>query len=167
MTPSIAWSIGELLNSAEHQRLVFAESCSGGMAAALMTQVPGISDFFCGSTVTYRAATKMAWLGVPQDVIEKHSAESQQTTDSMAIEVLNKTPEATIAGAITGHLGPGAAADVDGIVFVSVAARSDEHCQTIATARFELKTSTRQDRQMEAAECLLKTLEDALRNHEA
>ena len=166
MTTSIAASIGELLKATDHQRVVFAESCTGGMAAALMTQVPGISEFFCGSAVTYRAATKMAWLGVSKDVIEKHTAESQQTTDSMAIEVLNKTPEATLAGAITGHLGPGTTNDVDGIVFVSVASRSGKNCQTAAMARFELNTTSRQDRQLEAAECLLKTVADVLRSYD-
>jgi nicotinamide-nucleotide amidase len=162
MTTSTATRIGDMLKAAVHQRLVFAESCTGGMAAALMTQVPGISKYFCGSAVTYRAATKTAWLGVPHNIIEVHTAESQQTTDAMAIQVLNKTPEATIACAITGHLGPGTSADVDGTVFVSIAVRSSDTCKTIADAQFELKTITRQERQLEAAECLLKTLEDEL-----
>ncbi len=154
--------IGELLKLAPQHRLVFAESCTGGMAAALITQVPGISNYFCGSAVTYRAATKTAWLEVSTETIKSHTAESQQTTEAMAIQTLAKTPEATVAAAITGHLGPGVDVDVDGIVFVSIATRSGIKCDLTESAQIRLNCTTRTERQLEAAEFMLQKLESWL-----
>lgn len=159
MPNSIAIGISNLLMTLQNQRVVFAESCTGGMAAALMTQVPGISDYFCGSAVTYRESTKQQWLDVAADTLHRHSAESQQTTDELAVNVLKNTTEATIACAVTGHLGPGAASDVDGIVFISIAERVGDGYQITETIQQSLKSKRRIDRQLEAAELLLNQLQ--------
>jgi nicotinamide-nucleotide amidase len=128
------------------------------MAAALMTQVPGISDFFCGSAVTYRVQTKQQWLGVPVDILQRFTAESQPTTDALAIGVLEKTPEAAVACAITGHLGPGAASDCDGRIFVSLASRFPEGPAIVARESCRLTATDRVERQLEAAEWMLERL---------
>ena len=154
MTNLTCLNIAQSLQS-NNARVVFAESCTGGMAAALLTQVPGISDFFCGSAVTYREQTKRGWLEVPAEITERFTAESQPTTDAMAIGVLEKTPEATVACAITGHLGPDAAADVDGIVFMSIARQSPEGPTVVAGERYRLNGIERVERQLEAAEWML------------
>ena len=80
----------------------------------------------------------------------------------MATEALRQTPEATISAAVTGHLGPVANADVDGIVFVSIAQRANNKIETVTTARIALTTRTREERQVEVAEKLLETIEKVL-----
>lgn len=143
----LAKLITEKLRS-ESQKCVFAESCTGGKMAAAMTAVAGISNHFCGSAVTYREATKSQWLQVDPETIETHTAESQQVTTEMAKGVLRNTEEASVAVAITGHLGPGAPDPIDGIVFVSVAGVNEIRCR-----QFKLQSSDRCSRQTEAA-CL-------------
>ena len=128
------------------------------MAAALMTQVPGVSTCFCGSAVTYREATKSSWLGILPEIIESNTAESQATTDAMSVGVLSNTPEATYSAAITGHLGPGAEESIDGIVFVSIAQRLANELVVSKTATCKLVADERAGRQMEATEFLLQTL---------
>ncbi|MCA9019339.1 MAG: nicotinamide-nucleotide amidohydrolase family protein [Planctomycetaceae bacterium] len=107
---------------AEHdQKLVLAESCTGGLVATLMTSLPGISEYFCGSAVVYRWDTKMKWLGVQQKTLDQYTDVSIETAREMALGVLHQTPEATLSASITGHLGPDAPAHQDGIVCIGLA----------------------------------------------
>ena len=99
-----------------NQRIVFAESCTAGLVSATLAQRPGISGWLIGSAVTYRASAKVAWLGVPESTLRQHTAESAQTTAAMARRLLDRTPEADLAVAVTGHLGPGAPPVIDGHV---------------------------------------------------
>ena len=89
------------------------------MAAALLGGVPGVSQVFCGSAVTYREATKTCWLDVPEATLQRYTAESPEATRALADQVLRHTPEATVAAAVTGHLGPDADDDIDGLVHIS------------------------------------------------
>jgi nicotinamide mononucleotide (NMN) deamidase PncC len=91
---------------ARNALLVLAESCTGGCAAAALTEVPGISRFFCGSAVVYQAQTKMQWLGISSRLIREHSTESPEMSAALAKAVLRKTRQADLAAAITGDLGP-------------------------------------------------------------
>ncbi len=134
----------------KNRKCVFAESCTGGKMAAVMTAVPGISANFCGSAVTYREPTKTNWLSISASDLEKHTAESVFTTIEMAKAVLIKTPEADFSVAITGHLGPGVDAKLDGIVYVSVANRATEQTP-LTTTRHRLTGSNRKERQAESA----------------
>lgn len=102
-------------------RLALAESCTGGYVASLLTEIPGVSEFFCGSKVVYRNGSKEKWLGVKSSTLKKHSAVSREVALEMARGVLKTTPEAQIAGAITGDLGPGG--EQVGRVFISVLKR--------------------------------------------
>ena len=109
---------------ARHQvRLVFAESCTAGLLPALLAAVPGISDYLCGSMVTYRAECKRDWLGVGSELIQQHSAVSPAVTRQMATAVLQRTPIADYSAAVTGHLGPDAPPRLDGRIFIAVAGR--------------------------------------------
>ena len=140
----------------EHQvRLVLAESCTAGLVSAWLGRKAGISQFLCGSMVTYRDATKQSWLHVPNKTLQFWSAVSQPVTDCMAMAVLNATPEATLAIAVTGHLGPNAPAELDGQIFLSAAARYQEKVATLASLRQSLGQSRRSERQAEAALCTL------------
>ncbi len=87
-------------------KIVFAESCTAGLAAATLARIPGVSAYFCGSAVTYRDEVKTAWVGVDPGLIQQQTAVCEKVAKEMAEGVLNRTPSASIAVAITGHLGP-------------------------------------------------------------
>ncbi len=142
-------------------RLVLAESCTAGMGAALLAAIPGISAYLCGSFVTYREECKQAWLGVPAELLSRYSAVSPEVTEVMAIEALRRTPSATCAAAITGHLGPDAPASADGICFLACA-RNDRNPPRVERLRFALAARNRIERQREAAQALLAFVADVL-----
>lgn len=133
------------------QRLILAESCTCGAAAAAIGSVPGASNVFCGSAVTYRKTTKQDWLGITKADLEQYTAESQEITEQMTAAVLQNTPDATIAAAITGHFGPDAPAALDGTIFIAVQRREG----SMQTTRVQLQSQDRQDRQAEATTELL------------
>lgn len=110
---------------ARGDRLVLAESCTAGLVAAEMGKIPGISEFMCGSMVVYRTPTKKAWLGISSDLLENSSIGpvSAHVTLALAVAILERTPEATVAAAITGHLGPFAPPWMDGQVYCVVVRR--------------------------------------------
>lgn len=141
----LAGRVAERL-AAANLKCVFAESCTGGKMAAAITTVPGISNSFCGSAVTYREATKTEWLQITPSTIQKYTAESEQVTIEMAVSVLEKTPEADVSIAITGHLGPGEPEPIDGVIFVCVVERDSNRSQ-----RYQLQSEDRKSRQTEAA----------------
>lgn len=137
------------------RRLVLAESCTGGLVAASLAAVPGVSQRFCGSAVTYREATKQAWLGIDREAIRAATAVSETVTRAMARGVLRRTAEADVAAAVTGHLGPDAPEPLDGILFVAFARRADSGIET-TIERHDLVTIGRENRQREAAEFVLR-----------
>tara|TARA_R110002111_G_scaffold256979_2_gene324540 strand:+ start:9398 stop:9958 length:561 start_codon:yes stop_codon:yes gene_type:complete len=110
--------------ASQNEKLVTAESCTGGLVATLLTSLPGISDYYCGSAVVYRWDTKMKWLGVQPETLAKYTDVSRETAREMALGVLNQTPEASLAASITGHLGPNAPTHQDGLICIAVAHRS-------------------------------------------
>jgi nicotinamide-nucleotide amidase len=83
-----------------------AESCTGGLVAAALTEVPGSSDVLDAGFVTYSNEAKMATLGVPDEVIETFGAVSVAVAWGMATGAL-KQSRADTAVAITGVAGPG------------------------------------------------------------
>ncbi|QDT13283.1 CinA family protein [Planctomycetes bacterium K23_9] len=137
----------QLLASTD-SKLVFAESCTSGLLAATLSQLPGISQHFCGSFVTYRESMKSDALGVPPAIIKIHTAVSRQTTASMLEGALQQSSEATVALAITGHLGPNAPADLDGRVFIACQHKNGDAPTEL---HLKLESSQRTDRQHEAA----------------
>lgn len=104
--------------------LVLAESCTAGLIAATLSRVPGMSRRLAGSFVVYQIDSKVAWLGVSADTIQRHDVVSREVAESMAIQALNRTPHATIAMSITGHLGPDAPPATDGIAWLAIARSS-------------------------------------------
>lgn len=151
----------DLLQATRSEKVVFAESCSGGMAAALMTQIPGVSKYFCGSAVAYREPTKIAWLKLEQGLLHQQSAESQATSDALAVQVLDLTPEASAAIAITGHLGP-TDSEYDGQIFLATAAREEGRSKVILRAAKTLQSESRVQRQQESATEVLEALKSYL-----
>lgn len=86
--------------------LATAESCTGGLVAARLTDVPGSSDVFVGSVVAYADGVKAAALGVPDDVLAAHGAVSAETAAAMAAGARARL-RADVAVAVTGIAGPG------------------------------------------------------------
>lgn len=83
-----------------------AESCTGGLVAGALTDVPGISAAFLGGAVTYSNAAKVRDLGVPAGLIERYGAVSEPVAEAMARGVCGRTG-ARLGVAITGVAGPG------------------------------------------------------------
>ena len=104
--------------------LASGESCTGGLIAAILTELPGSSDVVERGFVTYSNQAKTALLGVPKALIDVHGAVSEPVARAMAEGVLAASP-AAIAIAVTGIAGPGGGtADKPvGLVHLAVARR--------------------------------------------
>ena len=88
------------------RRIAVAESCTGGLVAAALTEVPGSSDVFVASIVTYSDEAKTDLLKVGRDLVETFGAVSIAVAWGMARGAVEKTG-ADVAVAITGIAGPG------------------------------------------------------------
>jgi nicotinamide-nucleotide amidase len=87
-------------------RIATAESCTGGLVAAALTEIAGSSDVVDCGFVTYSNEAKQKMLGVPAATLKRHGAVSAETAAAMAQGALKKSP-ADLAVAITGIAGPG------------------------------------------------------------
>ncbi len=83
-----------------------AESCTGGLLAARLTERPGSSDYVDGGTVTYANGAKVHLLGVDPGLIERHGAVSAEVADAMAVGALERHG-VEVAISVTGVAGPG------------------------------------------------------------
>jgi nicotinamide-nucleotide amidase len=88
------------------RRIAVAESCTGGLVSAAITEIPGASDVFEAGYVTYSNASKIHELKVSEDVVETFGAVSVATAWAMARGALHAS-DADVAVAITGIAGPG------------------------------------------------------------
>ncbi|MFY2556639.1 CinA family nicotinamide mononucleotide deamidase-related protein [Corallococcus terminator] len=102
--------------------LATAESCTGGLIAQRLTAVAGASTVFVGGAVVYSEKMKSAWVGVPPEVLERHSAVSSQTAIAMA-EGVRAACGTTYGLSVTGYAGPGGgtAEDPVGTVYCALA----------------------------------------------
>lgn len=99
----------ELINHtlvARGQMIVTAESCTGGLIAGALTDVPGSSDAVHGGFITYANEAKIEMIGVPAELIAAHGAVSDEVARAMAEGALN-TAGVAVAIAVTGIAGPG------------------------------------------------------------
>jgi PncC family amidohydrolase len=142
------------LLAAQKQTLVLAESCTGGMIAATLATVPGVSAWFAGSLVVYQEASKMRWLGVAEETLQQHTAVSAPVAHQMVGGALRMTPQADLAASVTGHLGPGAPEPLDGQLFLGVGKRG----QPPRTWGEQLTAKNRIGRQREASSLVIQTL---------
>lgn len=92
-------------NRAAERMIAVAESCTGGLVAAALTEHPGSSDVFCASVISYSNEAKIAHLGVGSDILETFGAVSIASAWAMAQGMLARS-NADIAVAITGVAGP-------------------------------------------------------------
>jgi nicotinamide-nucleotide amidase len=102
--------------------LTTAESCTGGLISALLTDIPGSSSVFDRGFITYSNASKTAMLGVDASVIAQHGAVSEPVARAMALGAKAKA-STDMAVAVTGIAGPGggSAEKPVGLVFIAVA----------------------------------------------
>ncbi|MBX6320195.1 MAG: CinA family protein [Rhodospirillaceae bacterium] len=114
-------------------RLALAESCTGGLIAGQLTEVPGASDVVERGFVVYSNAAKVELLGVPPEVLERFGAVSAETAAAMAEGALARA-HAEVALAVTGIAGPGGGSPAKpvGLVFFGLAhrgapARTERH----------------------------------------
>lgn len=105
-------------------RITFAESCTGGLMASSVTDVPGASAVFPGSVVTYSNGVKIKAVAVRPETIEKHTEVSSEAAREMAAGAAAFF-DADIAVSATGYAGPGGGTDKDpvGTVYVGVCVR--------------------------------------------
>lgn len=102
---NIEEKVGELLKS-QKMTLSTAESCTGGGVAALITSVPGSSEYFKGGIVAYSNEVKTSLLHVSPETLEKHGAVSQETVIEMARGAMDAL-KTDCAIATSGIAGPG------------------------------------------------------------
>jgi nicotinamide-nucleotide amidase len=87
-------------------RIATAESCTGGLVAAALTEIAGASDVVERGFVVYSNAAKETMLGVPAAILKRHGAVSAETAAAMASGALDNS-QADLAVAVTGIAGPG------------------------------------------------------------
>lgn len=106
--------------------LATAESCTGGLLAGRITDVPGSSEYFIEGVVTYSNEAKIRMLGVPTDLIERHGAVSEEVARAMA-DGVRSLAGTTFGIGITGIAGPGGGSEEKpvGLVYIALADDND------------------------------------------
>ena len=123
LEPSRGKRIIDLLRES-NRTLVTAESCTGGMIAAALTDIPGASAVLHGGYVTYSNAAKSKMIQVPSRLIHDYGAVSNQVARAMADGARN-TARVDIAVSATGIAGPDGGTDKKPIGLVYVAVSTD------------------------------------------
>jgi nicotinamide-nucleotide amidase len=114
---------------ARGRTLAVAESCTGGLIAERLTEVPGSSDYFLGGVVAYANEAKQALLGVEAAVLAEHGAVSEPVARAMA-EGARARLGADLAVATTGISGPSGGSEEKpvGLVYIALASEAGTHC---------------------------------------
>lgn len=102
-------------------KIAVAESCTGGLVASRLTDIPGSSDYFDRGVVTYSNRSKIEVLGVPEETLARNGAVSAETASAMAVGI-REASGVDLGLAVTGIAGPsgGSAEKPVGLVFVGL-----------------------------------------------
>ena len=121
-------------------RMAAAESCTGGLVAAVCTSVAGSSDWFERGFVTYSNQSKVEMLGVDASLIDAQGAVSEPVACAMAVGALARS-QATLAVAVTGIAGPGGAVPGKpvGTVWLALAVRGEPDVPRVRAWRLQLQ----------------------------
>lgn len=135
--------IEALTNGGKH--ITFAESCTGGMLAEMLTAISGASECFDGSFVTYANEQKEKLIGVSHETLAKYGAVSYQTALEMS-RGARLALGADIGAGVTGIAGPGGGTPEKpvGLVYISISTK-DIHCfcrLNLDGDRFEVRRKT-------------------------
>ena len=124
----LAIVLGEKLLE-QHKTLAFAESCTGGLASSLVTDVAGSSEYLVGSAVTYTNEAKHKLLEVQEATLTNYGAVSEQTACEMA-QGVRKLFGSDFGVGITGNAGPGGSEGKPvGLVYIAVATGEEVYCK--------------------------------------
>ena len=145
-------------NRAAGRRIAIAESCTGGLVSAALTEIPGSSDVFEVGYVTYSNAAKIHQLKVSEEVVDTFGAVSVATAWAMARGALAAS-DADIAVAITGVAGPGGGSPAKpvGTVVFATAERDADPAKIVADQK-QFEETTRSGVRLQAALCALELL---------
>lgn len=134
-----------------------AESCTGGLIAGAITEIPGSSQVFDRGFVTYTNVSKTEMLGVPPSLLIAHGAVSAEVAVAMAAGALAKS-KADVAVAVTGVAGPGGGSEAKpvGRVYIATAVR-----RGAAKAREYTFAGDRTAIRLQTVECALERLRSA------
>ena len=140
------------------RRVAIAESCTGGLVCAALTEIPGSSEVFEAGYITYSNASKIDDLGVSSEVVETFGAVSVATAWAMARGALSAS-NADIAVAITGIAGPGGGTPAKpvGTVVFARAERGADPSQIVADQKL-FEVEGRAGVRLQAALCALDLL---------
>jgi nicotinamide-nucleotide amidase len=120
---ALAEQVGERFRR-QRRTLAVAESCTGGMLGAALTEVPGSSAYFLGGVISYADAVKLEQLRVPAATLRRYGAVSEQTAAAMASGVRDRL-KADVGVSITGVAGPHAEGSKPvGLTFIGIAAEA-------------------------------------------
>ncbi len=147
----------ELIRSGKTVAVV--ESCTGGLLASRLTDIPGSSNYFMQGVVAYSNKAKHEVVGVPQELLEKHGAVSRAVAEALA-EGIRGTAKTTFGLAVTGIAGPGGATAQKpvGLVYIACA---EEGATVIEEHRF---ADDRLGNKMRTAQAALNLLRKSLFN---
>ena len=145
-------------NRAAGRKIAVAESCTGGLVSAALTEIPGASDVFEAGYVTYSNAAKVHELHVSEEIVDTFGAVSVATAWAMARGALNAT-DADVAVSITGIAGPGGGTPQKpvGTVVFARAERDADPAKIVADQKF-FDEKTRSGVRLQAALCALELL---------
>ena len=139
-------------------RIATAESCTGGLIAGALTEIPGSSDVFDRGFVVYSDTAKSGLLDVPAGLIAEQGAVSEAVVRAMA-EGAVKNSKAHVAIAVTGIAGPGGGTNLNPVGLVHIAAARERHAILHEEHRFgDIGRSEIRLQSVEAALILLRRL---------
>jgi len=146
--------LGQLLR-ARGLKLATAESCTGGLIADKITDVPGSSDYFLGGFVSYAYEAKVASLGVSWDTLKAHGAVSRETVLEMA-RGARRALGADLAISVSGIAGPGGGLPEKpvGATWIGLATPDGESAQV-----FHWKGNRRENKELSAQAALKMVIE--------
>ena len=154
---TLAGAVGQLAKI-KAKRVIAAESCTGGLVAKMLSDIPGSSFWFDGGWVTYSNALKIQELSVAADLLEAEGAVSEAVALAMAEGALKKST-ADFSVALTGIAGPdgGTEAKPVGLVWIAIGVRDKGHCSARAECfRFHGNRDMIRDRAAKTALNLLR-----------
>ncbi len=154
---NLVTEIGELL-LAKNRLLCLAESCTGGLASGLITEIPGSSAWFDSGLVVYSNQAKQDLLNVSAESLRQHGAVSEQVAVEMAIGALNQG-RANLAASVTGIAGPDGGTEEKPVGTVCFACGGNGIASTTTTKHF---SGNRQNIREQSILTLLNGIKQAL-----
>ena len=155
----VEYEVVELLQK-NKLKVTFAESCTGGLLSARLVNVPGASEVFKSSVVTYSNKAKRKLLGVNKCTLKVFGAVSSQTAAEMAIGAMRRL-RADVSVSITGIAGPGGGTDKKPVGLVYIACNVLGNV-TVKECHF---SGERLDVRMASVEAALNLMKDCLNSH--